>query len=176
MLGVVGSHQPSCHPVATPQHLGCRQRLDAEVCPKRWPDWVRQHMCCRLIRSPAWAVALPRRSWPRCHLPPRDTSLLGHLQPQCRQVQAKPGQEGQRLPSAFGGSARAAARTKTYLGAQYHRDRRQQGRHGRCPLHCCHDSIIKNKVPFVDDMRGAGRAVRQLERLGHKVILQAARM
>ena len=45
-------------------------------------------------------------------------------------------------------------------------------------------SIIKNKVPFVDmghkyfEVRDktavTRRAVRQLERLGHKVILQAA--
>ena len=46
------------------------------------------------------------------------------------------------------------------------------------PLLSLH-SIIKNKVPFVDGTQilcrpPSCRAVRQLERLGHKVILQAA--
>ena len=39
-------------------------------------------------------------------------------------------------------TARAAARTKTYIGSPIPPPRtphrRQQGRHGRCPLHCCH--------------------------------------
>ena len=93
------------------------------------------------------------------------------------------------LQSALVEAARAAARTKTYLGAQYHRLARRIGAN-RAAMAVAHSiavmlhSIIKNKVPFVDmghkyfEVRDktavTRRAVRQLERLGHKVILQAA--
>ena len=93
------------------------------------------------------------------------------------------------LQSALVEAARAAARTKTYLGAQYHRLARRIGAN-RAAMAVAHSiavilhSIIKNKEPFVDlghnyfeerDKTAiARRAVRQLERLGHRVTLQAA--
>ena len=93
------------------------------------------------------------------------------------------------LKSALVEAARAAARTKTYLGAQYHRLARRIGAN-KAAMAVAHSiavilhSVIKNKVPFVDlghnyfeerDKTAiARRAVRQLERLGHKGILQAA--
>ena len=93
------------------------------------------------------------------------------------------------LKSALVESARAAARTKTYLGAQYHRLARRIGANRAAMavahsiaviLHC----IIRTKKPFVDlghnyfeerdKTAVTRRAVRQLERLGHKVTLIAA--
>ena len=86
-------------------------------------------------------------------------------------------------------SARAAARTKTYLGAQYHRLARRIGAN-RAAMAVAHSiavilhSIIRTKKPFVDlghnyfeerdKVAATRRAVRQLERLGHKVTLIAA--
>ena len=93
------------------------------------------------------------------------------------------------LQSALVEAARAASRTKTYLGAQYHRLARRIGAN-RAAMAVAHSiavilhSIIKNREPFVDlghnyfeerDKTAiARRAVRQLERLGHKVTLEAA--
>ncbi len=93
------------------------------------------------------------------------------------------------LQSALVEAARAASRTKTYLGAQYHRLARRIGAN-KAAMAVAHSiavilhSIIKNKEPFVDlghnyfeerDKTAiARRAVRQLERLGHRVTLQAA--
>ena len=86
-------------------------------------------------------------------------------------------------------SARAASRTKTYLGAQYHRLARRIGANSAA-MAVAHSiavivhSVIKNKEPFVDlgynyfDKRDRDaitrRVIRQLERLGHKVTLVAA--
>ena len=86
-------------------------------------------------------------------------------------------------------SARSAARTKTYLGAQYRRLARRIGAN-RAAMAVAHSivvilhSIIRTKKPFVDlghnyfEERDKAavtrRAVRQLERLGHKVTLIAA--
>ena len=93
------------------------------------------------------------------------------------------------LQSALVEAARAAARTKTYLGAQYHRLARRIGAN-RAAMAVAHSiavilhHIIKNKQPFVDlghdyfERRDrtaiTRRAVRQLERLGHNVTLKAA--
>ena len=93
------------------------------------------------------------------------------------------------LKSALVESARAAARTKTYLGAQYHRLARRIGAN-RAAMAVAHSiavilhSIIRTKKPFVDlghnyfeerdKVAVTRRAVRQLERLGHKVTLIAA--
>ena len=93
------------------------------------------------------------------------------------------------LQSALVEAARAAARTKTYLGAQYHRLARRIGAN-RAAMAVAHSiavilhHIIKNKQPFVDlghdyfEKRDRNaitrRAVRQLQRLGHDVTLKAA--
>ena len=93
------------------------------------------------------------------------------------------------LQSALVEAARAAARTKTYLGAQYHRLARRIGAN-RAAMAVAHSiavilhHIIKNKQPFVDlgheyfERRDrtaiTRRAVRQLQRLGHDVTLKAA--
>ena len=93
------------------------------------------------------------------------------------------------LKSALVESARAAAWTKTYLGAQYHRLARRIGAN-RAAMAVAHSivvilhSIIRTKKPFVDlghnyfeerdKTAVTRRAVRQLERLGHKVTLIAA--
>ena len=93
------------------------------------------------------------------------------------------------LKSALVESARSAARTKTYLGAQYHRLARRIGAN-RAAMAVAHSivvilhSIIRTKKPFVDlghnyfeerdKTAVTRRAVRQLERLGHKVTLIAA--
>ena len=93
------------------------------------------------------------------------------------------------LRSALVEAARSAARTQTYLGAQYRRLARRIGAN-RAAMAVAHSMavmlhrIIKTKQPFVDlgsdyfvarDKSAAiGRAVRQLERLGHKVSLEAA--
>ena len=93
------------------------------------------------------------------------------------------------LQSALVEAARAAARTKTYLGAQYRRLARRIGAN-RAAMAVAHSiavilySVIKNREPFVDlghsyfeerDKTAiTRRAVRQLERLGHKVTLHAA--
>ena len=92
------------------------------------------------------------------------------------------------LKSALVESARSAARTKTYLGAQYHRLARRIGAN-RAAMAVAHSivvilhSIIRTKKPFVDlghnyfeerdKTAVTRRAVRQLERLGHKVTLIA---
>ena len=54
------------------------------------------------------------------------------------------------LQSALVEAARAAARTKTYLGAQYHRLARRIGanRAAMAGLHCCH--APPSSSPFVD--------------------------
>ena len=93
------------------------------------------------------------------------------------------------LKSALVESARSAARTKTYLGAQYRRLARRIGAN-RAAMAVAHSiavilhSIIRTKKPFVDlghnyfeerdKTAVTRRAVRQLERLGHKVTLVAA--
>ena len=93
------------------------------------------------------------------------------------------------LQSALVEAARAAARTKTYLGAQYHRLARRIGAN-RAAMAVAHSiavilhHVIKNKQPFVDlgheyfERRDrtaiTRRAVRQLQRLGHDVTLKAA--
>ncbi len=93
------------------------------------------------------------------------------------------------LQSALVESAKAAARTKTYLGAQYHRLARRIGAN-RAAMAVAHSiavilhSIIRTKKPYVDlghnyfekrDRDAITRkAVHQLERLGHKVTLVAA--
>lgn len=93
------------------------------------------------------------------------------------------------LQSALVEAARAAARTKTYLGAQYHRLARRIGAN-RAAMAVAHSiavilhHVIKNREPFLDlghdyfEKRDTDaitrRAVRQLERLGHKVSLIAA--
>ena len=93
------------------------------------------------------------------------------------------------LQSALVEAAKAAARTQTYLGAQYRRLARRIGAN-RAAMAVAHSiavilhSIIRTRAPFVDmgydyfEKRDRDaitrRAVRQLERLGHKVTLQAA--
>ena len=86
------------------------------------------------------------------------------------------------LRSALVEAARSAARTKTYLGAQYRRLSRRIGAN-RAAMAVAH-SIIKTKQPFADlgpdyfaqrdKSATIRRAVRQLERLGHNVSLEAA--
>ena len=92
------------------------------------------------------------------------------------------------LQSALVEAARAASRTQTYLGAQYRRLARRIGAN-RAAMAVAHSiaviihSIIRAKKPFVDlgydyfekrDRDAITRkAIRQLERLGHKVTLQA---
>ena len=92
------------------------------------------------------------------------------------------------LQSALVEAARAASRTQTYLGAQYRRLARRIGAN-RAAMAVAHSiaviihSIIRTKKPFVDlgydyfekrDRDAITRkAIRQLERLGHKVTLQA---
>ena len=93
------------------------------------------------------------------------------------------------LRSALVEAARSAARTKTYLGAQYRRLSRRIGAN-RAAMAVAHSiavmlhSIIKTKQPFADlgpdyfaqrdKSATIRRAVRQLERLGHNVSLEAA--
>ena len=93
------------------------------------------------------------------------------------------------LKPALVEAAKAAARTKTYLGAQYHRLARRIGAN-RAAMAVAHSiavilhHVIKTGRPFEDlgyiyfEERDQAaitrRAVRQLERLGHKVTLQAA--
>ena len=93
------------------------------------------------------------------------------------------------LQSALVEAAKAAARTKTYLGAQYHRLARRIGAN-RAAMAVAHSiavilhSIIRTKKPYVDlghnyfekrDRDAITRkAVHQLERLGHKVSLVPA--
>ena len=93
------------------------------------------------------------------------------------------------LPAALVEAARAAARTRTYLGAQYHRLARRIGAN-RAAVAVAHSSAvilhhsISTRQPYVDlghhyfEQRDqtalTRRAVRQLERLGHTVTLQAA--
>ena len=93
------------------------------------------------------------------------------------------------LQSALVEAAKAAARTKTYLGAQYHRLARRIGSN-RASMAVAHSiavilySIIRTRKPYVDlghnyfEKRDRDaitrRAVRQLERLGHQVTLNAA--
>ena len=93
------------------------------------------------------------------------------------------------LQSALVEAARAAARTKTYLGAQYRRLAHRVGAN-RAAMAVAHSiavilhSVIKNREPFMDlghdyfEKRDRDaitrRAVRQLERLGHNVTLKAA--
>ena len=87
------------------------------------------------------------------------------------------------LRSALVEAARSAARTKTYLGAQYRRLARRIGAN-RAAMAVMLHRIIKTKQPYVDlgsDYFVARdksaiirRAVRQLEQLGHKVSLEAA--
>ena len=182
LLGVVGSHQRFMLATQLRRLSTLLERLDAEVARR-----VRQHRDVLQVidTSPAWAVALPRRSWPRWA--PTWTGLPSLLGPGSGQVEARSSNAS--LQSALVEAARAAARTKTYLGAQYHRLARRIGAN-RAAMAVAHSiavmlhSIIKNKVPFVDmghkyfEVRDktavTRRAVRQLERLGHKVILQAA--
>ena len=91
------------------------------------------------------------------------------------------------LRSALVEAARSAARTQTYLGAQYRRLARRIGAN-RAAMAVAHSmavmlhSIIKTRQPFADlgaDYFAArdksatiDRSVRQLERLGHKVSLE----
>jgi transposase len=93
------------------------------------------------------------------------------------------------LKSGLVEAAKAAARTKTYLGAQYHRLARRIGAN-RAAMAVAHTiavilhHVIRTGRPFDDlghryfDERDrqaiTRRAVRQLERLGHKVSLLAA--
>ena len=93
------------------------------------------------------------------------------------------------LKSGLVEAAKAAARTKTYLGAQYHRLARRIGAN-RAAMAVAHTiaviihHVIRKGRPFEDlghgyfderDRQAAiRRAVRQLERLGHKVDLLAA--
>ena len=93
------------------------------------------------------------------------------------------------LQSALVEAAKAASRTKTYLGAQYHRLARRIGAN-RAAMAVAHSiavilhHIIRTRKPYVDlghnyfEKRDrdaiARRAVRQLERLGHQVTLKAA--
>ena len=93
------------------------------------------------------------------------------------------------LRSALVEAARSAARTKTYLGAQYRRLARRIGAN-RAAMAVAHSiaviihHVIRKGQPFVDLGRNyfqerdrvalTRRAVRQLETLGHKGTLQAA--
>ena len=93
------------------------------------------------------------------------------------------------LRSALVEAAHSAARTQTYLGVQYRRLARRIGAN-RAAMAVAHSmavmlhTIIKTRQPFADlgsDYFAARdksatirRAVRQLERLGHKVSLEAA--
>ena len=93
------------------------------------------------------------------------------------------------LKSGLVEAAKAAARTKTYLGARYHRLARRIGAN-RAAMAVAHTiavilhHVIRTGRPFDDlghryfDERDrqaiTRRAVRQLERLGHKVDLLAA--
>ena len=93
------------------------------------------------------------------------------------------------LKSGLVEAAKAAARTKTYLGAQYHRLARHIGAN-RAAMAVAHTiavilhHVIRKGRPFEDlghnyfekrDRQAiTRRAVRQLERLGHKVSLLAA--
>ena len=93
------------------------------------------------------------------------------------------------LKPALVEAARAAGRTKTYLGAQYRRLARRIGAK-RAAMAVAHSiavilhHVIKTGRPFVDlghqyfekrdEAAITRRAVGQLERLGHKVTLQAA--
>ena len=93
------------------------------------------------------------------------------------------------LKAALVEAARSAARTKTYLGAQYQRLARRIGAN-RAAMAVAHSiavilhQVIKTGKPFLDlghryfeerDRAAiARRYVRQLERLGHQVTLQPA--
>ena len=93
------------------------------------------------------------------------------------------------LKPALVEAARAAARTKTYLGAQYHRLARRIGA-SRAAVAVAHTiavilyKVIKTGEHFVDlghryfeerDRAAITRqAVRRLERLGHRVTLETA--
>ena len=93
------------------------------------------------------------------------------------------------LKPALVEAAKAAGRTKTYLGAQYQRLARRIGAN-RAAMAVAHSiavilyQIIKTGKPFLDlgqqyfeQRQGAAatrRYVRQLERLGHQVTLQPA--
>ena len=93
------------------------------------------------------------------------------------------------LKSGLVEAAKAAARTKTYLGARYHRLARRIGAN-RAAMAVAHTiavilhHVIRTGRPFDDLGHGyfderdrqaiTRRAVRQLERLGHKVSLLAA--
>lgn len=93
------------------------------------------------------------------------------------------------LRSALVEAARSAARTNTYLGAQYHRLARRIGAN-RAAMAVANSIaviihfIIRTKQPFADlghnyfEERDKAaitrRAVRQLQRLGHKVTLEFA--
>ena len=93
------------------------------------------------------------------------------------------------LKAALVEAARSAARTKTYLGAQYQRLARRIGAN-RAAMAVAHSiavilyQVIKTGKPFLDlgqqyfeQRQGAAatrRYVRQLERLGHQVTLQPA--
>ena len=112
-------------------------------------------------------------------------------QPECgtRASEAPSRRANASLQSALVEAAKAAARTQTYLGAQYRRLARRIGAN-RAAMAVAHSiavilhSIIRTRAPFVDmgydyfEKRDRDaitrRAVRQLERLGHKVTLQAA--
>ena len=93
------------------------------------------------------------------------------------------------LKPALVEAARAAARTKTYLGTQYHRLARRIGAN-RAAMAVAHSmvvifyKVIKTGEHFVDlghryfeerDRAAITRqAVRRLERLGHRVTLETA--
>ncbi len=93
------------------------------------------------------------------------------------------------LKPALVEAAKAAGRTKTYLGAQYQRLARRIGAN-RAAMAVAHSiavilyQVIKTGKPFLDlgqqyfeQRQGAAatrRYVRQLERLGHQVTLQPA--
>ena len=118
--------------------------------------------------------------------------------PERGKAPAQPGTEGEQLAEtgppfsrgqALVEAARAAGRTKTYLGAQYRRLARRIGAQ-RAAMAVAHNiavilhHVIKTGRPFVDLGRQyfekrdeaaiTRRAVGQLERLGHKVTLQEA--
>ena len=93
------------------------------------------------------------------------------------------------LRSALVEAARSAARTNTYLGAQYHRLARRIGANRAAMAVANSIAVIihftiRTKQPFVDlghnyfEERDKAaitrRAVRQLQRLGHKVTLEFA--
>ena len=93
------------------------------------------------------------------------------------------------LQSTLVEAARAAARTRTYLGAQYHRLAPRIGAN-RAAMAVAHSiavilhSLLKTKTPYIDlganyfDERDQQatlrRAVRRIERLGFKVTVEAA--